>query len=343
MQKEEEHVVVFYEGQDDLIEILATSICSICCQTTSFVDVFILDCGVSDVHKRLLETLKQRFHNVSLTYVPVDLSRFAGLKGWGSAGKFLDCYARLLFPGLRPDIHKAIYLDSDVMALGDIRELYDVDLEGFAIAAAPDLGCDATIFDNCVRNLNVSKQHVFANAGVVVVDCDAWRRDDIGSRLLRLAMEKKDFLNIIIEELFCMYFNGNRYKRLDLRFCMSDRINCIQHVNAPFITDEYVRNEWLHAVIQHITPTKMWKFLRNDRGGECRNFSLFWFFAKMTPYYEGMLAKYMFITSEAIGNAYHHTVKKILFFKIIPVYVIRGSGSIKYRLFNKITIWKEIY
>ena len=63
----------------------------------------------------------------------------------------------------------------------------------------------------------------------------------------------------------------------------------------------------------------------------------------MTPYYEGMLAKYMFITSEAIGNAYHHTVKKILFFKIIPVYVIRGSGSIKYRLFNKITIWKEIY
>ncbi len=339
----EEHIAVFYEGQDDLVDVLAASLCSICHNTASFVDFFILDCGISDVHKRMLERLKTRFSHFSLTYIPVDLKQFEGLKGWGDRNQFLDCYARLLFPDLRPDVHKAIYLDSDVMALGDIRELYDQDMEDFAIAAAPDLGCNGMIFDNCIRNLHVARDHVFANAGVVLVDCDRWRRDGIGGRLLQLAREYRDFLNIIIEELFCIYFNNNNYKRLDLRFCMSDRINDIRQVNAPFITDEYVADEWLHAVIQHITPTKMWKFLRNDRGGECRNFSLFWYFAKMTPYYEGMLARYMFITSEAVCNAYHHAVSRIMLLKIIPIYVIRKNNCIKYRLFNRITVWKEIY
>ena len=36
-----EHIPVCYEGQDDLIDILATSICSICYNTKSFIDFYI--------------------------------------------------------------------------------------------------------------------------------------------------------------------------------------------------------------------------------------------------------------------------------------------------------------
>ena len=45
------HIPVCYEGQDDLIDILATSICSICYNTKSFIDFYILDCGINNFNK----------------------------------------------------------------------------------------------------------------------------------------------------------------------------------------------------------------------------------------------------------------------------------------------------
>ena len=49
------HIPVFYEGQDDLVEVLATSIASVCYNTQSFIDFYILDCGLHEANKKLLE------------------------------------------------------------------------------------------------------------------------------------------------------------------------------------------------------------------------------------------------------------------------------------------------
>lgn len=341
--KTQTHIPVFYEGQDDLIEILATSICSVCYNTTSFIDFFILDCGISNINKKILKNLKQKFNNFSIEFIPIDLKQFNGLKGWGQNRKFVDCYSRLLIPNLKQDIHKAIYFDSDIMALDDINKLYSIDLENFAIGLAPDLGCDIKIFDNCINNLGVSPKHIFANAGVIILNCDLWRKNKITDKLLTLAREKKDYLNVIIEELFCIYFSENQYKMIDLRYCISDRINYIKNVNADFITDEYVLNEWNNAVIQHITPIKMWKYLKNSNNKECKNFSLFWFFLSLTPYYYGVMSKYIFNIIENSNIYSKKNIYKISFLKIIPIYITKTNHSIKYKLFNKITILKYTY
>ena len=126
--KSNEHISIFYEGQDDLVEILATSICSICYNTKSFVDFFILDCGISSFNKKIINSLKDKFDNFSIEYIPVDLKQFEGLKGWPAGSNFLDCYSRLLIPELKKDINKAIYLDSDLIALDDICKLWNEDI-----------------------------------------------------------------------------------------------------------------------------------------------------------------------------------------------------------------------
>ena len=41
-----QHIPVFFEGQNDLIYILGTAMASICYNTESFIDFYILDCGI---------------------------------------------------------------------------------------------------------------------------------------------------------------------------------------------------------------------------------------------------------------------------------------------------------
>lgn len=113
-------ISVFYEGQDDLIEILATSIASVCYNTKSFINFYILDCGICELNKKLLETLKHKFDNFTIEYIPMDLKKFSQLKGY-TEKNYVDCYSRLLIPELKPELDKAIYLDVDIILMDDIK------------------------------------------------------------------------------------------------------------------------------------------------------------------------------------------------------------------------------
>ena len=138
MKDNQQVVSVFYEGQDDLADILAVSICSVCYNTEKFVNFYILDCGICAFNKKLLESLKSKFNNFSLEFIPVDLTQFHHLTPW--CKKFWDCYARLIIPELKPDVKKAVYLDTDILALDDIGKLWNEPLNGYAFAAAADIG-----------------------------------------------------------------------------------------------------------------------------------------------------------------------------------------------------------
>ena len=134
----QEHIPVFFEGQDDLIDILATSMCSICYNTKSFIDFYILDCGIHEFNKKQLESLKEKFNNFSIKYISIDLKQFDGLKGYGKSN-FIDCYSRILIPEIVPEIEKAIYLDTDIIVINDIELLWKEDLGGYSIAGVLDI------------------------------------------------------------------------------------------------------------------------------------------------------------------------------------------------------------
>ena len=340
------HIPIFYEGQDDLIDILATSMVSICYNTSSFIDFYILDCGLSDFNKKQLESMKNKFQNFSIEFIPIDLSQFKGLRGWGN-GKFLDCYARLLIPDLKLPFKKVIYLDSDTIALDDIQKLYDIDLEDYPYAAVPDLGCSQMIFDNCINNLGIDKNHIYPNAGMLVLNLEKIKSSE---KLLETCRKYNKHLLAFNEEIFSITFGCNNYKQLDLRFNIADRRNQIGHINAPHITDDYINEEWKHVVLQHLTPTKPWKYLRTETHQPIKNIWAFWNFAAMTPFYEGMQNRYLWYTVEQIvfhnlsnQRAFQIHPKKtnIKLFGFLPILTIKQKGRKKtYKLFDFLPLFK---
>lgn len=339
---ETNHIPVFYEGQDDLIDILATSMASVCYNTKSFIDFYILDCGLHEFNKLQLESMKDKFDNFSLEFIPIDLSQFKGLRGWGP-GNFVDCYARLLIPDLKLELGKVIYLDTDIIALGDIKNLYDVDLMGFPYGATPELGCNKMIFDNCINNLGLSPKHIYPSAGMLLLDLN---KIQSSRELIKTCRDYNDKLIVFNEDIFSITFGCNNYKKLALRFNMADRINKIKDINAPEITDEYLNEEWKHIILQHITPTKTWKYLRNENHQPVRNLLAFWMFAKMTPFYEGMQNRYFWFSMEQtvannINSINRYNKISIKLFNFIPFLTIKQKGNMKsFRLFGFIPLFK---
>ena len=332
-----EHIPVFFEGQDDLIDILATSMCSICYNTKSFIDFYILDCGIHEFNKKQLESLKEKFNNFSIKYIPIDLKQFDGLKGYRKEN-FLDCYSRLLIPEVAPELDKAIYLDTDTIALRDIKLFWDEDLENKSIGAVPDLGFRKSIQKRFVNKLGGNDKQIFLNGGLFVVDCKKWREQNITKKLLNLAKEKKDNIELIIEDLFSLFCTED-YKLLNSRYGFIETDNCADYIPSVKITKEYLDSEWKQVAIIHFAGSnKVWNRCINDFTHKTIGFfDTFWFFAKMTPFYDGMKLRFLDSISTKHKMSFAYCLK---LFNKIPLFTIRFKNNrYTFRLFNLISLF----
>jgi lipopolysaccharide biosynthesis glycosyltransferase len=145
------------------------------------------------------------FPTVSFVWLPTDsvaFGRIVGMNKWVSAAT-MD---RTILPELLPDLHRIIHFDLDALCLRDLAELFDVDMEGMAVAAAPEpqpkfVGGYDTIRKGIRRLrregtpelareyiIRTHSQHPFdfdiLNAGIMVLDLDKMRADNFCGRYL---------------------------------------------------------------------------------------------------------------------------------------------------------------
>lgn len=113
-------------------------------------------------------------------------------------------YFRLFIPNLYPQYSKAIYIDADTIVLGDIAELYDIDLGTNLIGGVND-GVVATIpeFQDYVeRVVGMANWKNYFNAGMIVMNLDELRKYNFQEKFLYLlgtikfkVAQDQDYLN----------------------------------------------------------------------------------------------------------------------------------------------------
>lgn len=316
-----QRVEIFYEGNNDTVGVLATSIASVSINTSSQLGIHILDAGISESNKRHLKELCDKYPNVSLIFNYVDLKIFEGLKGYKEEN-YLDCYCRLLIPYVDKNISKAIYLDSDTIALKDINLLWQTDLQGKPLAAPPDLGVAPWVLQH-MMDLGMDSSQIYISAGVYIIDCELWRQQKITESLLSIAREKKDKLLIIIEDLFSLHFKQN-FKVLD---CSWGYIQCDVE-NAKYIPIDYITSEFLRekqndiSIIHFAGPNKVWLRTRSVvTKNRLLHFNDFWHYAKLTPFFEGLSKSFLFQEREE----YSEEIVKL--FGIVPLFKIRHKAN----------------
>ena len=91
-------------------------------------------------------------------------------------------YYRIFLPKILPEsIHKLLYIDGDVLCVDNLKSFYETDLEDFSCAVCHDeQDANAKHF---IR-LKYSKENGYFNSGVMLINLDWWRKNNVMQKCL---------------------------------------------------------------------------------------------------------------------------------------------------------------
>ncbi|MGN0976309.1 MAG: glycosyltransferase family 8 protein [Gemmiger sp.] len=173
------------------------------------VSLYILDAGICPANQRLLRQIAGDW-GAQISFL--DARPFLGTvhamgqKMWGDIPTYAT-WARLFLPELLPEsVHRVLYLDGDVVAANDCSALFSQEMGGQPLAAVED--CVTTGYR---QTLGLKPGSPYCNAGVLLIDMDAWRSDYCAGwpeTWLRSGqiypMADQDIINLMFEGRICL-------------------------------------------------------------------------------------------------------------------------------------------
>ena len=201
-------------------------------------------------------------------------------------------YLRLYLADKLKDVSKVLYLDCDMILLGDIKDLWAYDVSPYVAAVVKDaVGIN-------LSHLGKLTPKAYFNSGMMLIDLDQWKKNKIQDKLFRLLDQKihfrfhdQDLLNLALD---------NKVSLIDSRW------NLIPSRSNKYVIKCYAliarysleRAFKLNTIIHYASSKKPWHYLSSHplkflwwkhlRRTEFSNFvpedkNLFNFFFKICP------------------------------------------------------------
>ena len=167
-------------------------------------------------------------------------------------------YYRLFIASLFPQYDKAIYLDCDLVVLGDISELYRTDLGNNILGAAPEQFVQNTVeFREYAKNALGIDPDTYVNAGVLLINLSEFRKNKIEERFIRLITEHdfdlldpdQAYLNYLCQGKIRVVSNG--WNKEPMPLACEGRKNIVHYAlyKKPWQYDDVIDGEhfWYYA------------------------------------------------------------------------------------------------
>jgi lipopolysaccharide biosynthesis glycosyltransferase len=238
--------------------------------------IFILDGGISQTTKERLLRSWPKQQNYNIQWISINESVLEGLEV--SEHISVAAYYRILMPRVLPvEIKRVIYLDSDLLVVRDLGELWDCEIGDHLCLAVQELFApylDASIvLPNFSRMrpyitkwpvvnykaLGFTPEMPYLNSGVLVIDLNAWRELDLTGQLLRCLHVNREYvkwwdqyaLNVVL---------ARRWGMLDPRWNQGAHIYRFPTWRFSHLTKETFRTLRNAPYIIHFnSPEKPWQ------------------------------------------------------------------------------------
>ena len=267
MENNLEVIPIFFAIDDGYMPFLAVALESLIENSSKkyYYSIKVLYTNISEENKKKINKYKRE--NVNIEFV--DLNYYIEKvkdKLYTRDYYTNTTYFRLFIANLYPQYNKAIYLDSDIVVLGDIAELYNQDIGDNLIAAAPDDVIQTTkVFQEYAEKVvGVADYRNYFNAGILLMNLDEFRRFDFQNKFLYLletikftVAQDQDYLNRLCK---------GKVKIIDKGW---DKM--------PIGNDDF--NEKDLKIIHYNLADKPWHY------DNIRYKDYFWKYAKKTEYY----------------------------------------------------------
>ena len=180
-------IPIFFAVDDGYIPFLAVSLQSLIenSKKENFYLIKILYTNISEENQKKIQKFEQE--NVSIEFV--DLNYYIEKikdKLYTRDYYSKTTYFRLFIPNLYPQYTKALYLDSDIVVLEDVADLYNTNMENNLVAAAPDdvIQTIEVFQEYAEKVVGVADYRNYFNAGVLLMNLDELRKFDFQEKFI---------------------------------------------------------------------------------------------------------------------------------------------------------------
>ena len=259
------------------------------------INFYILDGGLSSEDRLSLEKLKN-IKDFSIKYIEMDKKIFencpllkAEKKGYENYHVTLPTYFRFKLSSLFPNLDKILYLDCDVIIKSSLKELFLSDIKDKSVLMVPDSESEKE-----AKRLGTN---LYFNAGVMLINLDFWRKNNIENALFSYSQEHtdtilwqdQDVVNVVLQENI-----GELNKKWNYQYFQYEEINdkelmnsCIIHLAGRFkpwlmpfehpVYELYYYylsfTDWRNKIVDY-KQASFGKYLRNNIGGSVTNIIL---------------------------------------------------------------------
>lgn len=277
-------IPVFFCCDDNYAPYLSVTLLSLLLNTKSNIDIHVIENGISAKNKELISSEINKYTNAKIHFHTINISdRLPGFTGIRSIT--LATYSRFFIPEILPNTEKVIYCDIDLIFTGDVVELFEQNLEKYTIGAVPEFHFQATAekrfyLFNKFRNLQISQSHEYFCAGVLLLNCKKWNKQNILDKFVPLYKKYEEFLDCRDQDLLNIVFQNN-YKKIPTKF------NVINQQISEHLSGKSVNKD---CVIRHYNGSrKPWSQYPPSR--RLIGSQLFWDIAKRSVFYEKIYKK----------------------------------------------------
>lgn len=170
-------------------------------------------------------------------------------------------YYRILLPDMLPsNISKILYLDSDIVVCGKLNDLWNTNIDNYSCGAVID--CQALNTPSIFKRLGYSSELKYFNAGVLLINIDYWRKNNIKSRTLDFIKTEPEKIQIVDQDALNYILKGTCLF-ISIKYNLMD-----QYIQKNMWDESINENDRNNAIenplIIHYSIDKPWNYI-------CRN------------------------------------------------------------------------
>ncbi len=262
-------IPIFYACDDNFIKYTVVSLYSIIKNASRERNyrVHVLYTNVAEETKQLVLDLANENFEISFEDVTPYLDRISRelpIRDYYSN----STYYRLFIAEMFPEYEKAIYIDGDTIVQGDISKLYDCEIGDAYLGACHEQAMvQVDEYGTYVERVVGVSRYAFFNAGVLLVNCEQFRKYAVHEKFLRhlnvynfVVTQDEDYLNLICKDRVCW---------------LDQKWNTEIFGEIPYPIDQAY-------ILHYIMVSKPWHY------ADCRHGDIFWKYAEETSVFESL-------------------------------------------------------
>lgn len=202
-------VPVFFAADDNYVKYMMVTMQSLIDNTSSsrYYKLYVLHTDITEENQGLVKTMEKtncRIRFVNVTEELKKIQKKIAVRDYYTA----TTYYRIFIPEMFREYDKVVYIDSDTIVREDIANLYDSHIGNNYIGAIRDqLVVQTDIYGEYVEKVLGISRGAYFNAGVVVINCHEFRRNNLLKEFTELlntytfvVAQDQDYLNILCKD-----------------------------------------------------------------------------------------------------------------------------------------------